>query len=179
MGLEKQMSSSGAWQTISGIVHRLIAIIQVVAQPSLTQLVLRFGLAVPFWRSGILKWDGFLQLNDTAVLLFSEEFQLHLPGGPYSYPAPALMAFMVGCAEIVFPVLLVLGLATRLAASALLLMTVVVELTVPDGWPVHLTWAAMALGIMAWGPGRFSLDYLIWSWTGLGTGTRETRTRAT
>jgi putative oxidoreductase len=39
-----------------------------------------------------------------------------------------------------------------------LVMTLVVELTVPDGWPVHLTWAAMALGIMAWGPGRLSLD---------------------
>jgi len=38
-------------------------------------------------------------------------------------------------------------------------MTLVVELTVPDGWPVHITWAAMALGIMAWGPGRLSLDY--------------------
>ena len=159
MGLEQGISSNGTWQTISGLVHRLTAIIQVIAQPSLTQLVLRFGLAVPFWRSGILKWDGFLQLNDTAVLLFSTEFQLHLPGGPYSYPAPELMAFMVGSAEIVFPVLLVLGLATRLAACALLLMTVVVELTVPDGWPVHVTWAAMALGIMAWGPGRLSLDY--------------------
>jgi putative oxidoreductase len=179
MGLEMRTSSNGTWQTISGLVHRLTAIIQAIAQPSLTQLVLRFGLAVPFWRSGILKWDGFLQLNDTAVLLFSTEFQLHLPGGPYSYPAPELMAFMVGSAEIVFPVLLVLGLATRLAACALLLMTVVVELTVPDGWPVHVTWAAMALGIMAWGPGRLSLDFLIGSWSGLGASSRETRTGAT
>jgi putative oxidoreductase len=164
--------------TLSGLVHRVIVVIQAIAQPSLTQLVLRFGLAVPFWRSGILKWDGFLQLNDTAVLLFSSEFKLHLPGGPYSYPAPEVMAFMVGCAEIVFPVLLVLGLATRLAAFALLLMTVVVELTVPDGWPVHITWAAMALGIMAWGPGRLSLDYLIVSWYGVGGGTHKTSAAA-
>src|SRR6516225_2682661 len=96
-----------------------------------------------------------------------------------SYPAPEVMAFIVGCAEIVFPVLLVLGLATRLAAFALLIMTVVVELTVPDGWPVHVTWAAMALGIMAWGPGRLSLDSLIGSWSGLDASTRETRTGAT
>ena len=67
----------------------------------------------------------------------------------------------MGCAEILLPVLLVLGLATRFAAAALLLMTLVVELTVPDGWPVHVTWAAMALGIMALGAGRFSLDALI------------------
>ena len=88
------------------------------------------------------------------------------------------MAFIVGCAEIVFPVLLVLGLATRLAALALLIMIVVVELTVPDGWPVHITWAAMALGIMAWGPGRLSLDYLIASWYGARAGTHKTSAAA-
>jgi putative oxidoreductase len=146
------------WQTISRLVKRVNVSIALIAPPSLTQLVMRIGLATPFWRSGINKWDGFLQLNDTAVLLFSTEFKLHLPGGPYPFPAPEAVAFLVGCAEILFPILLVLGLATRLAACALLVMTVVVELTVPDGWPVHVTWAAMALGIMAWGPGRFSLD---------------------
>src|SRR5215468_11638168 len=127
---------------ISLFVQRVNAIIELIAQPSLTQFVLRVGLATPFWRSGINKWDGFLQLNDTAVFLFSDEFKLHLPGGPYSFPAPEVMAFLVACAEILFPILLVLGLATRAAAFALLVMTVVVELTVPAGWPVHVTWAA-------------------------------------
>ena len=111
---------------------------------------------MPFWRSGILKWAGFLKLNDTAVTLFTDEFMLHLPGGPYHYPAPAVMAFLSGCGEIMFPVLLVLGLGTRFAALGLLFMTFIIELTVPDGWPIHITWAAMALGIMAWGPGRIS-----------------------
>jgi putative oxidoreductase len=134
--------------------------IQTIAQPSLVQLVMRLALVVPFWKSGILKWDGFGRLNDTAVTLFTDEFMLHLPGGPYHYPLPTVMAFMSGCGEITFPVLLVLGLATRFAALGLLLMTGIVELTVPDGWPIHLTWAAMALGIMAWGPGRFSVDHL-------------------
>ena len=147
------------WHAISRLAQRVNAIIELIAQPSLTQFVLRIALATPFWRSGINKWDGFLQLNDTAVLLFSDEFKLHLPGGPYSFPAPEAMAFLVASAEILFPILLVLGLATRLAASALLVMTLVVELTVPDGWPIHITWAAMALGIMAWGPGRLSLDH--------------------
>lgn len=150
---------SRIWHAIQQFVQRVNAIIELIAQPFVTQFVLRVALATPFWRSGINKWDGFLQLNDTAVLLFSDEFKLHLPGGPYSFPAPGAMAFLVGSAEIVFPILLVFGLATRLAASALLVMTLVVELTVPDGWPVHITWAAMALGIMAWGPGRLSLDH--------------------
>jgi putative oxidoreductase len=136
-------------------------LIQTVAVPSLVQLVMRVALAVPFWKSGILKWTGFGRLSDTAVTLFTDEFMLHLPGGPYHYPVPAVMAFLSGTGEILFPVLLVLGLGTRFAALGLLFMTVIVELTVPDGWPIHITWAAMALGIMAWGPGRISADHLV------------------
>src|ERR1700741_2209899 len=142
-------------------------LVQRVAVPSLVQLVMRVALAVPFWKSGVLKWAGFLKLSDTAVALFTDEFMLHLPGGPYHYPAPMVMAFLSGCGEICFPVLLVLGLGTRFAALGLLFMTLIVELTVPDGWPIHLTWAAMALGIMAWGPGRISMDYLLRSFLGL------------
>ncbi len=143
------------------MVERVNAVVRAIARPSLTQFVLRFALAVPFWRSGVNKWDGFLQLNDVAVLLFSSEFKLHLPGGPYAYPAPGMVAFAAGSAEILLPIFLVLGLVTRVAAFGLLAMTIVVQLTVPDGWPLHVTWAAMALGIMAWGPGRISLDYWI------------------
>ena len=156
---DQLQSNSFAVRQIGTLADRLIGIIRMIAQPSLVQLVMRIALSVPFWRSGIAKWDGFLQLKDTTVLLFSEEFMLHLPGGPYHYPAPAVFAFVSGCGEILFPVLLVLGLATRFAATGLLFMTCIVELTVPDGWPIHITWAAMALGIMAWGPGRLSLDY--------------------
>ena len=95
------------------------------------------------------------------MTLFSDEFMLHLPGGPYHFPLPSVMAFFSACGEVGFPVLLILGLGTRFAALGLLFMTCIVELTVPDGWPIHLTWAAMALGIMAWGPGRISLDHLL------------------
>jgi putative oxidoreductase len=161
MAIERQRDDNDRQKGISGFVERGYAVIRAIAQPSLTQLILRFGLAIPFWRSGVNKWDGFLQLSDVAVLLFSSEFQLHLPGGPYSFPAPAVMAFAAGSAEILLPILLVLGLATRFAALGLLVMTLIVQLTVPDGWPLHVTWAAMALGIMAWGPGRISLDHLI------------------
>jgi putative oxidoreductase len=149
----------GSKLQLLGAVDRAIGVFRAIAPPSFAQLVLRIALAVPFWRSGILKWSGFLQLNDTAVLLFSDEFKLHLPGGPYSFPAPEVMAFMSGSVEILAPIFLVLGLATRFAALALLVMTCIVELTVPDGWPVHITWAAMALCLMAFGPGRWSVDH--------------------
>jgi putative oxidoreductase len=168
----RYLAANGVAHQIGMLADRLSGIVRLVAQPSLVQLVLRLALAVPFWRSGILKWDGFLQLNDTAVDLFTSEFMIHLPGGPYPYPAPATMAFLSGCAEIGLPILLVLGFATRFAAAGLLFMTCIVELTVPDGWPIHITWAAMALGIMAWGPGMLSLDYAIRRTLGLPTRVR-------
>ncbi len=157
----RQSFSGGAIGAIAGFVDRVERTVSWVALPSLVQLVLRFALAAPFWRSGILKWDGFLRLSDTAVTLFTDEFMLHLPGGPYPFPAPTVVGFLSGCAEITFPILLALGLATRFAALGLLFMTLIVELTVPDGWPIHITWAAMALAIIAWGPGRVSLDFVI------------------
>lgn len=142
-----------------GLMAKARRLAEGIAQPWFVQFVLRVALAVPFWKSGILKWDGFLQLKDTAVYLFADEFQLHLPGGPYPFPAPSVVAFLSGCGEVLLPVLLVLGLGTRFAALGLLAMTCVIELTVPEGWPVHLTWAAMALAIAAWGPGRLSVDH--------------------
>ena len=90
MALERQIGGGGGVAGLRGLVERANAVVRAIAQPSLTQLVLRFALAVPFWRSGVNKWDGFLQLNDVAVLLFSSEFKLHLPGGPYHFPAPGV-----------------------------------------------------------------------------------------
>src|ERR1700732_4099175 len=159
MVVNQQPGARERLRPVALLADKASRLVQAIAQPFFVQLVMRVALAVPFWRSGILKWAGFLKLSDTAITLFTDEFMLHLPGGPYHYPAPAVMAFLSGCGEIMFPVLLVLGLATRFAALGLLLMTFIVELTVPDGWPIHITWAAMALGIMAWGPGRFSIDH--------------------
>jgi putative oxidoreductase len=159
--MEQQTAASDGPQGIRAVAQRVTSILRWIANPSLTQLALRFGLAVPFWRSGVNKWDGFLQLNEVAVFLFSSEFMLHLPGGPYPYPAPGVVAFAAGSAEILLPILLVLGLATRLAGFGLLVMTIVIQLTVPDGWPIHITWAAMALAVIAYGGGQISLDAII------------------
>jgi len=124
--------------------------------------LLRIALALPFFRSGLTKWDGFLSLSPAAVYLFSDEFKLHILGAAYGFPAPEIVAFLDGVAEIALPVLLVAGLATRASALALLVMTGVIQLVVPDGWAnFHLPWAAMAIALVALGPGVLSADYLI------------------
>ncbi|WP_374626238.1 DoxX family protein [Devosia sp.] len=129
---------------------------------SLSQLALRVALAIPFWRSGMTKWDGFLNLSAGARYLFEQEFKLHLAGEAIAYPFPLVAAFLAGTGEVVLPVLLVLGLFTRYAALGILLMTIVIQLTVPDGWlNFHLPWAAMALALMAFGGGRLSVDAVL------------------
>jgi len=128
----------------------------------LAQLALRVALAVPFFRSGLTKWDGFGHLSDSAVYLFTEEFRLHLFGHEVPYPFPNVVAHLSGIAEISLPLLLVAGLGTRLAALGLLGMTAIIQLTEPDGWAnFHLPWAAMALAIACFGPGPFALDRLL------------------
>ena len=129
--------------------------------PSIASLALRLALATPFFKSGLTKWVGFLKLSDTPLILFENEFKLHIFGKTYDYPFPLLAAWGSSIAEILLPILLVLGLGTRLVAFALLLMTALIQVTVPDGWPIHLTWAAMAAAIIVLGPGRLSLDGLL------------------
>jgi len=139
-------------------IDRLIGLIP----PSLALLALRFAIAVPFFKSGLTKWDGFLHLSTGAQYLFTEEFRLHILGSQYPYPYPLAMATMAGIGEIVLPILLVLGLGTRLAALGILGMTAIIQLTVPDGWAnFHLPWAAMALALACFGGGRMSLDALL------------------
>lgn len=137
------------------------AIVAKILPSSLASLALRVALAVPFFRSGLTKWEGFGQISESALFLFSDEFKLHVFGRVIDYPMPTLAAYGAGIGELAFPILIVLGIATRFAALGLLLMTAVIQLTVPDGWPIHLTWAAMALGIIALGAGKISIDYLL------------------
>jgi putative oxidoreductase len=115
-------------------------------------LVARFGIAGVFFLSGRTKVDGLLSVNDSAVTLFREEYRLPLV-------SPELGAHLAAYAEHLFPVLLVLGLATRLSALALLGMTAVIEIFVyPDAWATHLSWAAPLVYLAARGAGRWSLD---------------------
>lgn len=157
---EAQVQRSGTADVehaVLGFTRELARIALWLAPP-----VLRIALAVPFFRSGLTRWDGFLSLSPSTVYLFEEEFKLHIFGGVYDLPVPVVMAHLTALAEITLPILLVLGLGTRFAALGLLAMTGVIQLIAPDGWAnFHLPWAALAISIVALGAGPLSLDHVI------------------
>lgn len=129
-------------------------------------LLARFSIAAVFWSSGQTKVEGFAlnivtgefqpgwpRLSDTAVALFRDEYRL-------PWLAPEVAAAMAAFAEHAFPLLILLGLATRFSALALLVMTLVIQLLVyPGAYATHGTWAALLLLLMARGAGVLSLDH--------------------
>lgn len=138
--------------TTSFLATRLDARLERWIPDDLIALVARLGIAGIFWLSGRTKVEGLFTLTDTTFLLFREDYAL-----PLIPPVPA--AYLATTAEHVFPILLVLGLATRLSAGALLGMTAVIQLFVyPAAWPTHLSWAAPLLYLVARGAGRWSVD---------------------
>jgi putative oxidoreductase len=128
---------------------------------SLTMAVLRFTLALPFLKAGMTDWDGWFTLSFGVKARFGD-LMLHIFGAEYPLPMADRMALFASVAEVALPILLIVGLATRYAAVGLLVMTAVIQLSVPDGWQnFHLPWAAMELAILTFGPGLLSLDYAL------------------
>jgi putative oxidoreductase len=122
---------------------------------SLLLLVQRLGIASVFFMSGRTKVDGLLTVKDTAFELFRTDYALPLI-------KPEIAAYAATYSEHLFPILLTLGLFTRFSASALLIMTLVIEIFVyPDAWPTHLSWAGLLLPLLALGGGTVSLDRLL------------------
>jgi putative oxidoreductase len=120
---------------------------------ALLALPLRIAVAGVFWRSAMTKLANW----DTALALFSDEYRVPLL-------SPDVAAYVAVTIELVTPVLLVLGLATRAAALVLLGMTAVIEAFVyPLAWPTHIQWAAMLLVLLCRGAGAWSIDRLVWT----------------
>lgn len=122
---------------------------------SFLALVARFSIAAIFFQSGRTKVEGFLTITAGTYELFQTEYKLPLV-------PPEIAAHMSAYVETFVPMLLVLGLATRLSAFVLLGMTTIIEIFVyPDAWPTHLSWAAILLYLIARGGGRLSADHAL------------------
>jgi len=115
-------------------------------------LAIRISIAAIFFLSGRTKVEGFLTITDGTFELFRSEYKLPLI-------PPEIAAHLATYAEHLFPLLLVLGLFTRLSALALLGMTVTIQVFVyPDAWPTHLSWAVLLLYLIGRGAGVVSFD---------------------
>jgi len=131
------------------------AIAERAIPPALLALVIRFGIAGVFFLSGRTKVEGFLTVKPFTYTLFRDEYRVPLI-------PPDIAAHLATYAEHLFPVLLVLGLMTRVSALALLGMTLVIQLfVIPTGWPTHLVWAGLLLYLVRFGGGSWSLDRLL------------------
>lgn len=122
----------------------------------LVQLAVRGGLAGIFWSSARTKVDGLLSVSDNTYFLFEEEYRLPLLD-------PEAAAQIATYAEHLLPLMLVLGIGSRFAALGLFVMILTIQLFVyPDAFlSTHFGWFALALAIIARGPGRVSIDHLI------------------
>ena len=152
---------------MNAFIPRVIALLEKIPH-SLIAFIARFSIAAVFWKSGQTKVEGLAvdlidgtfelgwpRLADSTIPLFQSEYNLPLL-------SPEIAAHLAAFAEHVFPLLILLGFATRFSALALLGMTLTIQLFVyPDAYPTHGTWAAVLLYLMATGPGKLSIDQLI------------------
>src|SRR5688572_32261794 len=118
---------------------------------SLIQLSGRIGVGVTFFKAGLLKYQSW----EFTVKLFEDEYRV-----PFLDPAVAARIAMIQ--ELTIPILLFLGLATRIATLPLLGMLAVIQVFVyPNAYNEHLAWGAILVLLLTRGPGVFSVDYLI------------------
>jgi putative oxidoreductase len=147
--IQKVQSTSAAGAPFVTL-RRAIAVLDRIPY-SVLAVPLRIAVATVFWNSAMTKLDDW----NAALTLFSDEYKLPLL-------PPQLAAYLAVSIELTMPVLLLLGLATRLAAVVLLGMTIAIEVFVyPLAWPTHIQWAAMLFVLLCRGPGAASLDRLL------------------
>lgn len=125
-------------------------------QPA-AQLAARWFVAGVFFRSGLTKIADW----ETTVALFTDEY--HVP-----LLSPEIAAMLGTSAELALPALLLFGLAGRFAAAGLFVLNIVAVISVED-LPIpalqqHIFWGSLLIGLLLWGPGRWSLDRFVWPW---------------
>jgi putative oxidoreductase len=125
-------------------------------QPA-AQLAARWFIAGVFFRSGLTKIADW----ETTVALFTDEY--HVP-----LLSPDIAAALGTSAELALPVLILFGFAGRLAAAGLFILNIVAVISVED-MPIpalqqHVFWGSVLIGLLLWGPGRWSVDRYLWPW---------------
>jgi putative oxidoreductase len=119
------------------------------------QLAMRIAVGTVFLKSGLLKLNSW----EFAIKLFEDEYKVPVL-------SPSFAAVLATFNEFTFSILIIIGLATRIATLPLLGMVIVIQIFVyPQAWPEHLLWASILLFLLTRGPGALSIDHSIARWT--------------
>ena len=120
------------------------------AQPA-AQLLARLYLAKVFFLSGLTKVRDW----DITLALFTDEY--HVP-----LLSPTLAAWLGTGAELLLPLLLLLGLGGRAAALGLFVLNAVAVISLGDvaeaALQQHVFWGTLLFALLLWGPGRWAVD---------------------
>ncbi|RFP08569.1 MULTISPECIES: DoxX family protein [unclassified Duganella] len=122
---------------------------------SLMSLALRWYVGWQFFKAGLVKVGDW----SATLALFHDEYMVPLL-------PPDLAAYFGAAGELALPLLLWVGLVSRPAALALFLVNAMAVISYPQllsfECPAaindHFYWGAMLLALVAFGPGKFSLD---------------------
>ena len=123
----------------------------------LFDLGVRLWVAWVFFKSGLSK----IQTWDSTLMLFEYEYQVPLL-------PPDIAAYAGTAAELSLPVLVAIGLASRMSALALFVLNAVAVIAYSSflfgdngaaGLQQHIMWGVMLLITVFHGPGKLSLDH--------------------
>ncbi|NQZ51585.1 MAG: DoxX family protein [Moritella sp.] len=117
-------------------------------------LAARFYVGWAFFSSGLTKLNNW----DSTLFLFEEEY--HVPLLPYE-----LAAYLGTAAEIILPLLLMAGLASRVSALGLFFVNIVAVISLEDiaaaAYAQHVLWGTLLLQVVIFSGGRFAFDYMV------------------
>lgn len=145
-------------------------------------LFVRLLAAKVFLASGLSKWNGFFDFNEEKYDLFLYEFfcpdpiregalllcdanTLDYTEGSFTVSLIETFAVIAGVVEVLLPVMLILGIFSRIGALGLVGMTLFIQLAVfPEWdhwWNPAVWWFVALMVIVSNGPGKLSLDHLL------------------
>ncbi|MEM6780606.1 MAG: DoxX family protein [Pseudomonadota bacterium] len=148
-------------KSIDGLIQPLRNLSDNWLSPAL-DVGIRLYMAKIFFDSGMIKLGKWTNEGFDAVVLGFREY--------YPVPGiPAELAAVAGtAAELILPVLLVVGLFSRFAAAGLLIMSMVIQFAIPAEYGLqniqHYFWMFLFAVILFKGPGKFSLDHFLLKW---------------
>ena len=139
-------SVAGIAKPVTGLIEGWLA--------SVANLALRLYVAEIFFSSGLTK----IQSWDTTLMLFEYEYEV-------PFMSPAMAAYMGTAAELILPVMLVLGIGGRFAAIALFVFNIMAVVSYPSlndiGKVWHYAWGLAFVLPMFYGPGKLSVDHIL------------------